>query len=390
MCGRRWGKTATGLLAALQGHGAWRGHRRGALDGGSIWWVTPVLTTANEVIWPQVKAALRDCAPRVDEQGKRIELPNGGSISVKSTDRPDKLRGPGLDGLVMDEAAFMRQRVWTEICRAMLADKQGWVLFASTPNGLNWFSDLHRDAQTRPDWAAWRQPTHCNPRIAASELDAMRLDLGPRLYTQEVEAIPTEREGSEFPTDYLQDIWFDAWPPETELSWRVIALDPSKGRTDKSDYSAFVLLALHNSGRIYVDADLERRDIGRIAEDAVRLQRSFAPHAFGVEADQYGAVGHVLAEKAKAAGVDLPLWSIHNRENKRVRIRAGVTPYLSRGELRIKRGSRGARLLHEQLSAFPLDNHDDGPDALEMGLRLLRQVFEHGPEQLSDVTEEPI
>jgi phage terminase large subunit-like protein len=54
---------------------------------------------------------------------------------------------------------------------------------------------------------------------------------------------------------------------------------------------------------------------------------------------------------------------------KVVRIRR-LTPLLSQGRLRFKAGSKGAKLLVEQLRDFPCGEHDDGPDALEVAWRL--------------------
>jgi hypothetical protein len=65
----------------------------------------------------------------------------------------------------------------------------------------------------------------------------------------------------------------------------------------------------------------------------------------------------------------LPLWTIDNRVPKLVRIRR-LTPSLSIGRMRFKAGSRGAKLLVEQLRDFPCGEHDYGPDALEMAVRL--------------------
>ena len=56
--------------------------------------------------------------------------------------------------------------------------------------------------------------------------------------------------------------------------------------------------------------------------------------------------------------------------NKQVRIRR-LTPWLSRRDIRFKANSPGARLLVEQLRDFPHADHDDGPDALEMALRVM-------------------
>jgi hypothetical protein len=86
-----------------------------------------------------------------------------------------------------------------------------------------------------------------------------------------------------------------------------------------------------------------------------------------------------LYEKSKGKnGLGLPVWPLDNRDNKLIRIRATLTPYLSRHEFRF-RNTPGTRLLIEQLRGFPLPKiHDDGPDALEMAVRLMREVFQRG------------
>lgn len=100
-CGRRWGKTAVGLLSVLRGHGPTRGLRRGALDGGVVWWVAPTYGVAAK-IWRDLKRACRGGWTAKSETEHRIELPGGGCVEVKSADAPDHLRGEGLDGVVLD------------------------------------------------------------------------------------------------------------------------------------------------------------------------------------------------------------------------------------------------------------------------------------------------
>jgi hypothetical protein len=51
--------------------------------------------------------------------------------------------------------------------------------------------------------------------------------------------------------------------------------------------------------------------------------------------------------------------------------------------LRFKAGSKGAKLLVEQLRDFPCGEHEDGPDALEVAFRL-------ACEQLSRIEEETL
>jgi len=168
------------------------------------------------------------------------------------------------------------------------------------------------------------------------------------------------------------DIWFNEWPPDYDC--KVVALDPSKGVSSKfGDYSAFVMVQTYK-GQGYVDADMAIRNTSVIAETALEIQRTFCPDWFGVEVNQFQ---HLLAEdinrRAEKQGVIMPLYTIDNRVNKLVRIRR-LTPLLSQGKLRFKGGSPGARLLVEQLRDFPNGGHDDGPDALEMALRLASKL----------------
>ena len=67
-------------------------------------------------------------------------------------------------------------------------------------------------------------------------------------------------------------------------------------------------------------------------------------------------------------------WPVENRTNKSVRIRC-LGPYLSSGRLKFKSDSPGTRLLVEQLKEFPIGDHDDGPDAAEMALRLAAELL---------------
>ena len=73
--------------------------------------------------------------------------------------------------------------------------------------------------------------------------------------------------------------------------------------------------------------------------------------------------------------------AIHNHVNKQVRIRR-LGPYLAQRRLRFLQGSPGTQLLVDQLRDFPLGTHDDGPDALEMALRLAEE--HHSGQQRDD------
>lgn len=64
------------------------------------------------------------------------ELPPS-TIFLKGAENPDSLRGVPLDGAVLDECAFYQDTdyVWDNIIRPALADRKGWGIWTSTPNG---------------------------------------------------------------------------------------------------------------------------------------------------------------------------------------------------------------------------------------------------------------
>jgi phage terminase large subunit len=75
-------------------------------------------------------------------------------IVLKGADNPDSLRGTGIMGAVLDEYAFMPdgKYMFDTIIRPALADRNGWAVFISTPNGIyNHFHDLCELAQDNPE-----------------------------------------------------------------------------------------------------------------------------------------------------------------------------------------------------------------------------------------------
>ena len=173
--GRRWGKTrlATTLCTAA------------ALEGGRAWWVAPSFPIAS-IGW-RILRRLAQQVPGVEirEGDRRITYPSGGTVTAKSADNPDSLRGEGLDFVALDEFSFMKEAAWAEALRPALADRQGRAIFISTPKGRNFFWRLWQRAQSEAGWRAWRYPTSSNPHIPANEIEAARTHLPERIFSQE-------------------------------------------------------------------------------------------------------------------------------------------------------------------------------------------------------------
>ena len=165
-CGRRFGKTTIGLRAAF----AYA--RRGRKE---CWWLAPTYGNALQV-W-RALCHEADAAGATISRGERtLDFPGGGSLGVRSARSLHSLRGAGLDFLVVDEAAHLPGTLWEDILRPMLADRRGGALLLSTPNGLNWFHECFQRGQdsAEPEWRSFQYSSYDNPRIARSELEALR------------------------------------------------------------------------------------------------------------------------------------------------------------------------------------------------------------------------
>ena len=183
-------------------------------------------------------------------------------------------------------------------------------------------------------------------------------------------------ETGEFPIDWFKDAWFERWPER--LVVKTLALDPSKGRTDRTgDYQAFVKLAVGVDDVLYVRADIARRPISQMVADGVAIYKEFRPDEFCIEGDAWqDLLQPDFAEEFKRQGVIArDVFIINNTVNKLVRIRR-LAGYLAHGRVRFMAECPSTQVLIDQLMDFPLGDHDDGPDAMEMAVRLAQELVD--------------
>ena len=212
-------------------------------------------------------------------------------------------------------------------------------------------------------------------------LMCMRVESGATAFEREKQSSPIDPERCEWPHSYFDEsCWFDDWPDR--LSLKVMALDPSKGNDARvGDYSAIVMLGIDANGGVLVQADLARRNTAQMVSDAVEHYLRFRPEVLGVESNQYQHLlaGELSSEFHRRGQLGAQLSEIHNYTNKVMRIRR-LGPYLSQRRIKFKRNCESTELLVDQLRDFPLGSHDDGPDALEMALRLAEETWRTGHE----------
>ena len=360
-CGRRWGKTLSGLIAAIDGHGP-NHSLRGALDQARVWWLAPTFGIASDA-WRDLKVALRDAWSDKNEVERRITLINGGIVEVRSADDPDRLRGAALDGVIFDEAAHTRQleHLWKAVVRPMLADRQGWAMFISTPSGLNFFEQLWREAATEKDWARFQHPTSDNPRIAASEIEVARRQLGPLMFSQEFLAqFVTAGAG------FFKREWFRYYDAAPHTFWRFATVDLAASLKTSADYTVIASGGVAEGGRlILLDVERSRMEGPDIVPAIRRAVQRWNLATVGIE-----RVGFQLALVQEARRAGLPVRELLPDRDKVARS-LPLQAALEGGRVLFPRSAPWLADLEQELLAFPAGAHDDLADVAAYAVAML-------------------
>ncbi|MDR2726172.1 MAG: hypothetical protein LBC90_09005, partial [Candidatus Adiutrix sp.] len=81
-------------------------------------YIAPFLNQARAVAWGRLKYYCRALPEiRVNETETSVTLWNGAAIRLFGADYPDRLRGLGFDGVVLDEVAQMKPDTWGAVVR---------------------------------------------------------------------------------------------------------------------------------------------------------------------------------------------------------------------------------------------------------------------------------
>jgi phage terminase large subunit len=150
--------------------------------------IAPTYTMGKSIVWNYLEH-FSGPIPGVDRKVSELAVnyPNGGQVRIYGADNPDSLRGLYFDGVVLDEYGLMPPRIYTEVLRPALSDRQGWALFLGTPAGKNQFYDIVQTAKADPTWFFAEFKASQTRIIPPEELAAARKDMTADEYAQEYE-----------------------------------------------------------------------------------------------------------------------------------------------------------------------------------------------------------
>lgn len=287
--GRRWRKSSLGVLSCLDV----------ALRGGIAWWVAPTYPMAA-IGWrmlTRLAAQIPNTIKR--EVDKIIIMPSGGHVQIKSADKPDSLRGEGLDLAVLDECAFMVEPAWTEALRPALSDKKGKALFLSTPKGRNWFHKIWLRGQDplEHDWQSWKFPTVSNPHIDPNEIENAKNSLPEQIFMQEYLADFIEDAGLVFRNISACAVAQPRVAMTHPLESYVFGVDWGK----LNDFTVITVIDAEHRSMVYMDR-FNQIDYEIQVKRLEALNDRFKPHAIVAERN---SMGEPLIENLQRAGLPI-------------------------------------------------------------------------------------
>ena len=164
--------------------------RRAFVDdkvNGRYAYIAPYYSQAKSIAWDYLLRYTADVRVSANASELWVELLNGARIRLFGADNPDALRGLYLDGVILDEVADMRPRVWGEIIRPLLADREGWAVFIGTPKGHNFFYEIWKTANASDSWFATSIKASTSGLIKSEELADASRGMTEDQYEQEFE-----------------------------------------------------------------------------------------------------------------------------------------------------------------------------------------------------------
>lgn len=174
------------------------------------WYVGPSYGLAKKTIWddprmfPQYVPDWNTPNSKIIKKREtelRIDiLPSGGQIYVFGADRPDLMRGPNPEGVILDEYAVMKPEVWYEIIQpVMRSNPNAWCWFLFTPRGRNHAYDAYQlGLKPGNEWRSWLLDVYHSEVFRPEQIEAAKAEMPKDTFDQELMCSFLEGEAAVF------------------------------------------------------------------------------------------------------------------------------------------------------------------------------------------------
>jgi hypothetical protein len=400
--GRRFSKSRTAMLAAIDGHGprdeAGVPALPGVLQGWDVVWIAKDYPQLSTVMWREEFIPRFKHLPFVNmnENEMRISVQGLGNLYLRPETAINGIRGIGkrLKGVILDEAAFYDlEATLRDVVLPALLDNEGWLIIMSTtnvgldgnaakrvPSYFNVLCDQIRRGERSGEWQEFHGTAYDNPRLSRAAIDELvgEYEPGSVSLRQEVYAELVEDAGRFYtitadphlvsPADLPAQIpaWWEVWGAFDwgYAHWAVFGLFVKR--------EGAVFLWDTYWARQSQDDDLASGVVALCAEHGVphRSVVVYAGHDCWQKSTARGASGVTTADVFAKAGVPMQRADIDKTNGARAmrRALAHADGQRARGFYIVDRAPRpgevevhgmsGNRRVYEQLKATMPDPND--------------------------------
>lgn len=169
-------------------------------------------------------------------------------------------------------------------------------------------------------------------------------------------------------TSYFKSEWFHSPPAEENWARRpkkyYIAADLAISTSDKANFTAFIVAALDDLGRLeVVHARRGRWDGLEILENIFELQKRYSPEVFAIEKGQIElALGPFLNSEQRRRGIFIPLRAVPAKGDKESRAKS-IQGRMRMGDVYFQKDNDWYDSYFDELHKFPRGKNDDYVDA---------------------------
>jgi predicted phage terminase large subunit-like protein len=294
-----------------------------------------------------------------------VQLKTGAEILFRSADDPEKLRGPNLAGVALDEASLMSREVYDiAIGRLRQHGRQGWLTAAFTPKGRqHWTYKVFGTKQ--PNTELFHATTDENPFLPEAFTLTVGQQYGSRKRRQELGGEFLDVEGALFQRDWFQIIDCGAVPPLAQLvrAWDLASTE-QKNANDP-DWTVGLLLGRDKAKVLYVLDVRRTRSSPQQVERLVRATAEADGRTVEIWMEQEpGSAGKFVAESFGKLLLGFR-FNAERSTGSKVDRALPCAAAAENGLIKVARSGWNDAFLDE-VESFPGGGHDDQCDALSL------------------------
>ena len=157
-------------------------------DAGTYVYLAPEKSQCEKIVKEWFNLFFQDMPGYQYNKAKNIiTLPNKSRIYLEGADKPDRLRGMHLKGIVIDEVADMPADIWEYVIHPALQANEGWAVFIGTPKGKDKFYEFYERGldETQPRWGTIVIPVTKSGVYSRDEIKLKEKEYSPAAWAQE-------------------------------------------------------------------------------------------------------------------------------------------------------------------------------------------------------------